>query len=125
MILLMNFTDPRLPVNSLTEGKSRLPLQVVNVPMDAVRYLTKISGFLLIKSSERNRYQEFDPASFFAPDVNWTPPYPYCPQDVLFLAAVSKTESPTAPATHPFPFEELLERSSLKEQFLATEDPGG
>ncbi len=106
MLLRMNFADPRFPV------------QLVRVPMEAIRYLTKTSGFLLIHSNERSRYQDFDPASFFAPGTDWTPPYPYCPQDVLF----PQTEPRTADITHPFAFEEMLEGASLKEQSFATDD---
>jgi osmotically-inducible protein OsmY len=122
MLLLLNFTDPRLPVNSLTEGRTRLPVQLVQVPMDTIRYLTKVSGFLLINSHERSRYQDFDPACFFAPDAGWTPPYPYCPQDVLFPVTDRKTDAQTLDVTHPFPFEELLEGASFKEQFFATDN---
>ncbi|MGA7192673.1 MAG: hypothetical protein WBW94_03510, partial [Anaerolineales bacterium] len=40
---------------------------------------------LYIKSNEKNRYMDFDPAQFFVPKKNWKAPYPYCPDDVLFL----------------------------------------
>jgi hypothetical protein len=94
------------------------------VPMDTIRYLTKVSGFLLINSHERSRYQDFNPAYFFSPGAGWTPPYPYCPQDVLFPVTYRKTVAQTADATHPVPFEELLEGASFKEQFFATDNLG-
>jgi osmotically-inducible protein OsmY len=122
MLLLLNVSDPRLPVNSLTEGRVHLPVQLVHVPMDTIRYLTKVSGFLLIDSHERSRYQDFDPAYFFAPGAGWTPPYPYCPQDVLFPVTYRKTDAQTVDTTHPMPFEELLEGASVKEQSFAIED---
>ena len=53
--------------------------------MKSVRYLTKVSGFLYINSNEKNQYMEFDPAHFFTPKKDWKAPYPYCPDDVLFL----------------------------------------
>ncbi len=28
---------------------------------------------------------DFDPAHFFTPKKDWKAPYPYCPDDVLFL----------------------------------------
>ncbi len=114
MILRVNFSDPLLPV------------QLVHVPMEALRYLTKASGFLLIHSNERSRYQDFDPASFFVPSAEWTPPYPYCARDVLFPAAVLHTEDPTVHVMHPLPFEELMEGASFKEQqqFFATNELG-
>jgi hypothetical protein len=52
--------------------------------MNEVRYLTGVSGFLYIKSNERNRYTEFNPDGFFTPENSWSPPHPYCPEDVLF-----------------------------------------
>ncbi|MBK6791128.1 MAG: BON domain-containing protein [Anaerolineales bacterium] len=58
--------------------------RLIVIPMSAVRYLTKTSGFLYITSAERNQYMDFAPAHFVAPPYNWTPPYPYCPEDVLF-----------------------------------------
>lgn len=112
MLLLMNF--------------SGLPKQLVHVPMDTVRYLTKISGFLLIHTNERNRYQDFDAASFFTPGADWTPPHPYCPRDVLFPVADPEVDAPTpdTEALHPFAFEELLEGASVREPSLAGDAPG-
>lgn len=124
MGLLVNFSDPQIPFNPQADGKTGLPARLVHVPMDAVRYLTKISGFLLINSTERSRYQHLDPASFFAPNVDWTPPYPYCPQDVLFPVEYQQAKAPVANAMQQFPVEELLQGASLKEQFFATDDMG-
>jgi osmotically-inducible protein OsmY len=67
------------------DDKAKLSERLITIPMDTVRYITKISGFLYIKSSERNRYLDFDSASFSAPERDWVPPYPYCLEDVLFL----------------------------------------
>ncbi len=63
---------------------SRGPVHLVAVPMNEVRYLTKVSGFLYIKSNERNRYTEFNSGGFFTAEHGWNPPHPYCPEDVLF-----------------------------------------
>lgn len=79
-----NFTEQPYEINSLMDGKTPLPEQLSVVPMNEVRYLTKVSGFLHINSDERKRYMDFNSASFVAPDVDWVPPYPYCPDDVLF-----------------------------------------
>lgn len=119
MVLLMNFTDPRLPINSLTDAGTRLPMQLVTVPMEAIRYLTKASGFLLIRSTERSRYQDFDSASFFVPSVDWTAPFPYCPQDVLFPAAVPQTEISPSHVAQPFSSEDVLESATFATDDLA------
>jgi hypothetical protein len=121
MVLLVDLTAPQLPVNLSADGNTRLPAQLVSVPMDAVRYLTKVSGFLSIDQNERDRYQDFDPAAFLTPSTDWTPPYPYCPQEVLFPVAYPKMEHPAA---QPIPFEDLLDDASLKQQFFATNDLG-
>jgi uncharacterized protein YkvS len=84
MIIQGQFADQQYGVNSVTLGKARLPEQLVFVPMKAVRYLTKVSGFLNIKSSERDLYLDFDPGHFFVPSKDWVPPYPYCSDNVLF-----------------------------------------
>src|SRR5574341_1877960 len=84
MIVWGPFADQRQEPKSFKNGESRFPKRLVVLSMDLVRYLTKVSGFLHINSNERKRYIDFDSASFRAPNVDWTPPYPYCPDDVLF-----------------------------------------
>jgi osmotically-inducible protein OsmY len=124
MTLEVDFTEPQLPLNSLSDGRTSLPIQFVNVPLDAVRYLTKGSGFLRINSKDRSRYQDFDSASFFTPGADWTPPYPYCPQDVLFPVESQKADAQTADIPHPFPIEGLLEGVPYQEQSFATDHLG-
>src|SRR3990172_1630762 len=64
MTIQGKIADRRYELNSLTDGKARLPEQLVAVPMSVVRYLTRASGFLYINSNERNRYTDFDPGYF-------------------------------------------------------------
>ena len=125
MFLFVNFPNTRLPVSSAGDGETPLPMQLVHVPMDVVGYLTTGSGFLLIKSTDRSRYQEFDPASFFAPGLDWTPPYPYCPNDVLFPVEYQTADALIVNTTHPF--EELKDKEvvSFKEQVFVNDALGG
>lgn len=124
MLLSMSFPTTRLPVTSAGVGTASLQMQLVHVPMDVVRYLTKGEGFLLIKSTDRSRHQEFDPASFFAPSTDWTPPYPYCPNDVLFPVEYQTADAQRSNALHPF--EELMEEAvSYKEEVFVNDAPGG
>lgn len=58
--------------------------QLVVIPMNTVRHLTKTSGFLYIKSDQKNEYMDFVPVHFIVPLPGWLPPYPYCPEDILF-----------------------------------------
>jgi hypothetical protein len=78
------FADQLQGLKSLNSAEVRPPKRLIVISMDLVRYLTKVSGCLYINSNEREQYTDFDPASFHAPNVDWTPPYPYCPDDVLF-----------------------------------------
>ena len=88
--------DPRF----LTYGEDQLPERLVAIPMSAIRYLTKSSGFLKIDSAEAARYSDFDPSCYAAPREDWMPPYPYCPDDVLFpvesVEGMNLTESELA-----------------------------
>ncbi|MBI5353838.1 MAG: BON domain-containing protein [Chloroflexi bacterium] len=124
MILQGNFTDARFESNSSTYGKLQIPEQLVIVPMDAVRYLTKVSGFLFIHSNERTRYLDFDPDIYIAPDHAWTPPYPYCPKDVLFPAEYQNAHIQIADEPEEFPFGAIVEDASIREQFFATDSMG-
>ena len=84
MIIQGRLTDQHYETNLPTDGNIRPPEHLVVVPMNEVRHLTRVSGFLYINSNERNRYMEFNPASFFKPKIGWKAPHPYCPDDVLF-----------------------------------------
>lgn len=117
------FVDQRRKPKSFIDGETQSPDRLVVIFMDAVRYLTRDSGFLHIKSDETARYKDFDPASFFTPAVDWTPPYPYCPSDVLFPVEYQIEDSNLTNQPHQYPFEELLEDASFKEQLFARDIP--
>ena len=85
MTLGGQFENQRQELRSLDKGEGRSPERVIVLSMSSVRYMTKVSGFLYINSNEKNRYMVFDPAHFFTPKKDWKAPYPYCPDDVLFL----------------------------------------
>ena len=92
MILQGRFGDQDQDLKSMNNGEARQSEQLIVVPMKTVRFLTKSSGFLHIRSYESNRYMDFDPDAFIAPDPAWTPPYPYCPDNVLFPIKYQKSE---------------------------------
>jgi BON domain-containing protein len=94
------------------------------IPLNTVRYLTKSSGFLNIRSDEHEQYSAADPAGFVTPEKNWMPPYPYCSNDVLFQAG------PTAAATailwqEGSPIEVTSAHQLLKDQMLENDSLGG
>jgi hypothetical protein len=125
MTLQGQFTPPRHETSSLSGGTARLPQQLVTVPMTAVRYLTRVSGFLYMSSSERNRYADFDSSSITAPDPDWTPPYPYCPGDVLLPIEYQNPGVDLVYGPLQFPVAAVPEEASLSEQLLANDALGG
>ncbi|MEP7133879.1 MAG: BON domain-containing protein [Chloroflexota bacterium] len=95
--------DNRRVIGMLVQGQFAVPVtenrqgkmleKTIVVPMALIRYLTKTSGFLTSASTETTQYQDFNPSYFTKPPSDWTPPYPYCPQDVLFHIPASDVEN--------------------------------
>jgi hypothetical protein len=125
MIVWARFTNQRQELQSLKSGKALPPERLIVIPMDVVRYMTKVSGFLHINSDERNRYTDFDPASFGTPDVDWAPPYPYCPDDVLFSVEKRKMEYQILEQLPRSPFVVAWVEQPLSEELLANDSLGG
>jgi hypothetical protein len=95
--------------------------------MNEVRYLTRVSGFLYIRSNERNRYTEFKAARFFTPKKGWKAPHPYCPADVVFPVeqrAIEVEYQILEQLPRP-PFVVALQEQVLWEQLLANDSLGG
>ncbi len=124
MILLGRFSNQERDLQTMNNGEARQPEQRIVVPVDTVRYLTKSSGFLHIRSYESNRYMDFDPEAFFAPDLAWTPPYPYCPKDILFPIEYQDSEIQTPVEFQALPFDAVVEAASLREKLFATDSLG-
>lgn len=108
--------DPLPEFHSSNKGGNHLMV----IPMDLVRFLTKDSGFLRISSTERDRELDFNSASFISPAVDWTPPYPYCPDDVLF-----PTGDQAMNESYQFPFEVISAGTSFKKKVFANDSLGG
>ena len=125
MTILGNFTDQRYEINLLTDGKTPPLEQLIVVPMNEVRYLTKVSGFLDIKTNETNRYLDFDPASFHSPGWDWVPPYPYCPDDVLFPVEQQDMENQISQQIPASALPVASKEQLLWEQLLANDSLGG
>ena len=97
--------------------------QLLVIPMRVMGYVTKNSGFLTIQSTDSTNYQDFDSSMFKAPNIDWVPPYPYCPDEVLFpveyqrldkkVETVSNQVSPRLKAEMQKMSEELLYNDSL------------
>ena len=76
-----------------TDNPTSILEMTVVIPMNLIRYLTASSGFLTIKSTETTQYQDFNRLYFASPLLDWIPPYPYCPEDVLFNVDVGEVEN--------------------------------
>lgn len=86
MLLEGRFSDPRQELASLSNQNIRPPERRIVVSVELIRYLTKSSGFLSIRSSLTDHFEDFDPAGYSLPAPEWVPPFPYYRGEVLFLA---------------------------------------
>jgi len=117
MIVQGRFSKSQQHFRSMVDREASLSKKVV-IPMREIRYLTKRSGFLKIKSIETARYGDFDPACFISPKKGWVPPYPYYLEDVLFPAEYGETMNQTEENAFPEPLDAPMEASLLREQVL-------
>jgi hypothetical protein len=126
MVIKGRFVDQLHKIDSLTAADTLLPEQSLMISMATVRYLTRDSGFLDIHSNQKKRYMEFDPVYFLVPERNWKAPYPYCPEDVLFLDKQQEAmNNQVLRQLHQSPFTAILDDPLLKEQLLANDSLGG
>ena len=125
MIIEGRFTNQHDKLNLPADGKTWLAEHLIVVPMSEVRYLTRASGFLYIRSNERNRYMEFDPIRFFTPKMGWKAPHPYCPDDVLFPVEPREVEYQILEQLPRPPFVVASQEQALWEQLLANDSLGG
>jgi osmotically-inducible protein OsmY len=124
MTLQGRFVGQRQDLNSLTNGGSRQPERTLVIPMTAVRYLTRNSGFLNVRYAQRNQYSEFNAADFLVPPGDWKPPYPYCLAEVLFPA--KRADAVTQiPGQMESPIAVALAHQVLKDQLLENDSLGG
>lgn len=68
----------------VSNDKNEFLERLIVIPIKTVRYLTNTSGFLYIKSDQKSEYMDFMSGHFSALPRGWSPPYSYCPEDVLF-----------------------------------------
>jgi hypothetical protein len=125
MIVQGKFTSQQDELNSMNDGETHSPERLVIIPMRMVRHLTKTSGFLYINSDQRNQYMDFLPAHFIAPPQNWVPPYPYCPEDVLFPVEYKDENMQTEYKFDQYSFVALSKLTPLGKQLLANDSLGG
>jgi osmotically-inducible protein OsmY len=120
-----HFPDQQQDVKSLKNRDVRSPGRLAVVSMEVVRYMTRVSGFLNINSHERKRYVDFDSGSFRSPNPGWTPPYPYCADNVLFSFEPREVEYQILEHLPRPPLVVSLQEQALWEQLLANDSLGG
>jgi hypothetical protein len=125
MIVWGQFVDQRRKPKPSVYGETQSPERLIVLAMDTVRYLTADSGFLHIKSDETERYKDFDSRSFRSPNMDWTPPYPYCPDDILFPIEQREMKYQRLKKFPRSLFVLAWEENSLREQLLANDSLGG
>ena len=125
MTIRGRFYDAQQNISTATNGPIRAAEQTLVIPMNVVEHLTDSSGFLTIQSSDFAKMQKFNASLFSAPPTDWTPPYPYCPADVLFsiesqpVNAISESVPERVSATL------KVEERVLSAQLLANDSLGG
>ncbi len=99
--------------------------QLLVIPMSIMGHLTKSSGFLTIQSTDFTKYQKFDASLFTAPNKDWVPPYPYCPDDVLFPVEYQQVDKKIENVPNQASSTLKMEEQVLIEQLLANDSLGG
>lgn len=125
MTVWAQFANQREELKSLESGKALSPQRLVIVPMGVVRYMTQVSGFLHISSDDRNQFMDFDPACFRTSKVDWAPPYPYCPDDVLFAVEKRQVEYQNLDRLPRPPLVVAWVEQLLSQDLLANDSLGG
>jgi hypothetical protein len=119
------FAEMQQDVKSSNSANGQSPEQLIVLSIDVVRYLTQVSGFLNINSTERTGYITFDSTSFRTPNVEWTPPHPYCPDVVLLPVEQREVEYQILDQLPRPPLVVAMPEQALWEQLLANPGLGG
>jgi osmotically-inducible protein OsmY len=115
----------------LTNNQAEILEKPAVIPVNLIGYLTNSSGFLTIKSTQTRQYDDFNPSYFTAPNMDWVPPYPYRPEDVLFTVDDAEIENQIMVDPDPVQLNApsqstlSLEPETLIDIVAAWEDDGG
>lgn len=125
MIVRAQFANQREELKSLESGTALSPQRLIVVPVNVVRHMTRVSGFLQISTGDKDQFMDFDLASFRTPTEDWEPPYPYCPDDVLFAVIRRQVEYQILEHLPRSPFVVAWVEEPLSKELLANDSPGG
>jgi osmotically-inducible protein OsmY len=125
MIIQGKFISQQDELNLTDSSQVRTRERLVIVPMNTVRHLTKVSGFLYINSNQTDKYMDFFPAYLMSPAKDWVPPYPYCPEDVMFPVEYKENTAQVEYKLEQYSFAALSKHTRLGEQLLENDSLGG
>lgn len=86
VVVVGRFPNPSRHKPNSEYGEESSPERLVVLPAHAILDLTRSGGFLQINSDAIAEYKDYDPTRYIVPEKDWLPPYPYCIDEVLFLA---------------------------------------
>ena len=112
-----------LTFSNISSGQSAE--QMLVVPMRVMGHVTKSSGFLTIQSTNSSNYQEFDASLFTAPSIDWVPPYPYCPDEILFPIEYRQVDKKIENLSNRTSSTIKTEMQKLSEELLYNDSLGG
>ena len=97
---------------------------VLLVSMAIMGNLSASSGFLTVRTVDTSRFQVFDPSLFCAPPAYWVPPYPYCPEQVLFAVTSRPQAKPGQGLPRTTAALPRVEEQLSSEGHIAKDSPG-
>jgi len=119
------FSESRLNLTLSNISAHQSAEQLLVIPASVIGHVTKNSGFLTIQSTDSTKYQEFDTSLFIAPNIDWTPPYPYCPDDVLFPIAYQQLDKKIENVSNLVSSIPKTEMQKMSEELLYNDSIGG
>lgn len=99
--------------------------QLLVIPVNVVGHVTKNSGFLTIQSTDSTKYQDFDASLFAVPNIDWTPPYPYCPDDVLIPITHQRVDEKIENVSNQVSLRPKTKMQKMSEELLYNDSLGG
>jgi osmotically-inducible protein OsmY len=99
--------------------------QLLVIPNNVMGHMTKNSGFLTIRSTEVANFQVFDASLFAEPNIDWLPPYPYCPNDVLFPTEYQRVDKNNGNLSNQASSTPKTKMQIMSEELLFNDSLGG
>jgi osmotically-inducible protein OsmY len=125
MTIQGHFDESRRNLTYSNFSGGRSAEQLLVIPVRVIGHVTKNSGFLTIQSTDSTKYQEFDASLFSAPNKDWLPPYPYCPDEVLFPVEYQRLDKKVETVSNRASSTIKTEMQKMSEELLYNDSIGG